>query len=151
MTQANNVAIESSQINSSGVLQIAGGGTGLNTVGSSGYVLQSTGSAAAWVAFSGGATITPTTTNTAYFIVGTSATSGSLSIGSINTNVSFNPSTGVLSAPEIAATNGLYVNSATVSASYSIPSGSNAMSVGPMTVASGQSVTIASGQRWVIL
>ena len=28
MTQANNVAIESSQINSSGVLQIAGGGTG---------------------------------------------------------------------------------------------------------------------------
>jgi len=32
MTQANNVAIESSQINSSGVLQPAGGGTGLATV-----------------------------------------------------------------------------------------------------------------------
>ena len=131
-------------------------GTGTNTasrlgIGSSGYSLISNGTTAAWVAFSGGATITPTTTNTAYFIVGTSATSGSLSIGSINTNVSFNPSTGVLSAPEIAATNGLYVNSATVSASYSIPSGSNAMSVGPMTVASGQSVTVASGQRWVIL
>ena len=30
MTQANNVAIESSQINSSGVLLTTGGGTGLN-------------------------------------------------------------------------------------------------------------------------
>jgi len=54
-------------------------------------------------------------------------------------------------APIQRASNGLIVNSATVSTSYSIPSGSNAMSVGPMTVASGQSVTVASGQRWVIL
>ena len=54
-------------------------------------------------------------------------------------------------APIQRASNGLVVNSATVSASYSIPSGSNAMSVGPITVASGQSVTVASGQRWVIL
>jgi len=55
------------------------------------------------------------------------------------------------SAPIQRASNGLIVNSATVSASYSIPSGSNAMSVGPISVASGQSVTVASGQRWVIL
>ena len=55
------------------------------------------------------------------------------------------------SAPIQRASNGLIVNSSTVSASYSIPSGSNAMSVGPITVASGQSVTVASGQRWVIL
>ena len=33
MTQANNVAIESSQINSSGILQPAGGGTGLSALG----------------------------------------------------------------------------------------------------------------------
>lgn len=56
-----------------------------------------------------------------------------------------------LTAPIVNASNGLVVNSATVSASYSLPSGSNAMSVGPMTIASGQSVTVASGQRWVIL
>jgi hypothetical protein len=43
MTQANNVAIESSQINSSGVLTVPGGGTGLSTVGTSGYFLQSNG------------------------------------------------------------------------------------------------------------
>jgi len=56
-----------------------------------------------------------------------------------------------LTAPIVNASNGLVVNSATVSASYSLPSGSNAMSVGPITVASGQSVTVSSGQRWVVL
>jgi hypothetical protein len=41
-TQANNVAIESSQINSSGVLQIAGGGTGVTTSTGSGNNVLST-------------------------------------------------------------------------------------------------------------
>lgn len=56
-----------------------------------------------------------------------------------------------LTAPNLSASNGLVVNSATVSASFSIPSGNNAMSVGPVTVASGQSVTVPSGSRWVVL
>ena len=45
MTQANNVAIESSQINSSGVLQIAGGGTGSSsaaTVAGTGITVSGT-------------------------------------------------------------------------------------------------------------
>lgn len=42
MTQANNVAIESSQINSSGVLQPAGGGTGVTTSTGSGSVVLAT-------------------------------------------------------------------------------------------------------------
>jgi hypothetical protein len=54
-------------------------------------------------------------------------------------------------APIQRASNGLMVNSNTVSASYTIPSGSSAMSAGPMTVASGQSVTVSSGSRWVVL
>jgi hypothetical protein len=72
-TQANNVAIESSQINSSGVLQVAGGGTGAATLtsnavlvgngtsavqtvapGASGNVLTSNGTNWASVAPSGG-------------------------------------------------------------------------------------------------
>jgi hypothetical protein len=51
----------------------------------------------------------------------------------------------------LTASNGIVVNSNTISVSYSIPSGSNAMSTGPVTVATGQSVTIPSGSRWVVL
>jgi len=43
------------------------------------------------------------------------------------------------------------VNSATVSASYTIASGNNGFSVGPITVASGQAITVSSGQRWLVL
>jgi len=38
-----------------------------------------------------------------------------------------------------------------VTANQTIASGSNGFSVGPITVASGYSVTVASGQRWVII
>jgi hypothetical protein len=37
-----------------------------------------------------------------------------------------------------------------VGASYTVASGFNAQSVGPVTIASGQSVTVTSGQRWLI-
>ena len=58
---------------------------------------------------------------------------------------------GTVTGAEVIASNGLVVNSNTVSVSYSIPSGSNAMSTGPVTVASGQSVTVPTGSRWVVL
>jgi hypothetical protein len=39
----------------------------------------------------------------------------------------------------------------TVTGSYSIPASTNSLSAGPITVASGQTVTIPSGSRWVIV
>lgn len=49
------------------------------------------------------------------------------------------------------APNGIFVNSKTISTSYAIPSGSSAHSVGPITLASGQTVTLPTGSKWVIL
>lgn len=54
-------------------------------------------------------------------------------------------------APIQRASNGILVNSKTVSASYTIASTDNAVSAGPVTVASGQTVTVSSGSRWVVL
>jgi len=44
-----------------------------------------------------------------------------------------------------------YLNGQTVTTTYSIPSGQNAMSTGPITVSSGATVTVPSGSRWVVL
>jgi hypothetical protein len=71
--------------------------------------------------------------------------------GAFGASSSFTFASSTLTAPIVSASNGLVINSASVSASYSIPSGSNAMSVGPVTVASGQAVTVPSGSRWVVL
>jgi hypothetical protein len=45
----------------------------------------------------------------------------------------------------------LIPNKTTANASYEIVSGSNALSVGPVTVSSGVSIIVNSGQRWVVL
>jgi hypothetical protein len=43
------------------------------------------------------------------------------------------------------------INETTASSSYTIASGENGLSVGPITVASGVTITVSSGQRWLIL
>ena len=48
-------------------------------------------------------------------------------------------------------TKGLYENNSIISANYTITSGNNAMSSGPITVNSGVTVTVPTGSRWVVL
>ena len=60
-------------------------------------------------------------------------------------------STGTSSSPQIYASNGIVLNSNVVSSSYTIPNGANAMSTGPVTVASGVTVTIPAGSKWMVL
>jgi len=57
---------------------------------------------------------------------------------------------GNITGSQLTANNGLIINSTTVSSNATIGSGYNAMSVGPMAINSGISVTVASGQRWLI-
>ena len=52
---------------------------------------------------------------------------------------------------QVTATNGLIYNSNVVSSNATVSSGYNAMSAGNVTVASGITVTVASGSRWVIV
>ena len=44
-----------------------------------------------------------------------------------------------------------YENGQTVTNSYSITSGKNAMSTGPITIDSGATVTVPAGSRWLVL
>ena len=51
----------------------------------------------------------------------------------------------------VSSTNGVMAQSNTVSQSTTISTGSNGLSVGPVTINTGISVTVATGQRWLIL
>lgn len=123
------------------------------TAGSGISITNGAGSISIASTVTSGVTITnDTSTATALYPTFTSATSGSVSgLNVTSTKLTFVPTTGSLTAPQTVASNGLVVNSNTVSASYSIPSGSSATSAGPMTVASGVTVTVPSGSRWVVL
>ena len=100
-----------------------------------------------------GATITnDTATATNVYPVFANALSGSFTTAYIsNAKLLYKPSTGEFLSQQFNAGNGIYVNSKTVSTSYTIATGNSGMSAGPITIASGQTVTVSSGSRWVVL
>lgn len=61
------------------------------------------------------------------------------------------PTTGAVTTTVVAVSNGLFVNNLTIGASYSIPAGYSAFSVGPVSISGGVSITVPSGGRWVVL
>jgi len=139
------------------VYQTGSGATGFIANGTSGQVLQSNGaSVPTWVNFSGGATIVDdTTTNATRYPLFAASTSGTLSTAyTSSTELKWNPLTGDLTAPQVVAGNGLVLNATTLVASYTIPTGYSANSVGGttgFTIPSGMAVTVSSGSRWVVL
>jgi len=93
-----------------------------------------------------------TTTATNVYPVFAAATTGTpTTIYTSNSKLLYKPSTGELAVTAPIAANGLVLNANTVATSYTIATGFNASSVGPITVSGGVVVTITAGQRWVVL
>jgi hypothetical protein len=89
--------------------------------------------------------------------VGTTAQRPSASVGQIRYNstlliletydgANWNPVGGANGAA-----GAVFENLTTISSNYTITTGKNGMSAGPITVASGVTVTVPSGSRWVIV
>jgi hypothetical protein len=109
------------------------------------------GSSPAWKSIGGSALSNDTSTSSNLYPVFAGATTGTAeNLYTSNAKYLYKPSTGELQASQMVASNGLFVNATSIAASYTIASGFNAQSVGPVTIASGQSVTITSGQRWLV-
>lgn len=51
----------------------------------------------------------------------------------------------------LAASNGIITHNKTISASYTFPTGHNGIAVGPVTISGGVTVTVPTGQRWMVL
>jgi len=84
--------------------------------------------------------------NSIHFVTNNTATDAV----TINANGSVNVASN-LTASALTVSNGLMFNSSNVSANTTVSTGYNAVSVGPMTLANNVTVTVASGQRWVVL
>lgn len=110
------------------------------------------GSSPAWKSVGGSAISNDTSTSSNIYPLLAAATSGTAqNVYTSNAKLLYKPSTGEFSSTVLNASNGIVVNSATISESYTVASGSNAMSAGPVSIASGQSVTVSSGSRWVVV
>ena len=151
-------ATADSSFTSTGALTISKGTTGQRPTPTSGMLRFNTTSTefegyngTTWASVGGAALSNDTSTASNVFPLFANATTGTAStLFTSNAKLLYKPSTGELQASEVTASNGLLLNATTVAASYTIGTGFNAMSVGPVTVASGQSVTVSSGQRWLV-
>jgi hypothetical protein len=59
--------------------------------------------------------------------------------------------TGTVDANGNVKTNGFFINSATISTNTTLQNGDNAMTTGPVTIASSVTITLDPGSRWVVL
>jgi len=124
-----------------GTLPIANGGTGTTSTTFTNLTTNVTGTLPVT---NGGTGITTLTANYIPFGNGASALSSS-------STLTYNDTTKLLTASQVAASNGIFVNNMTIAASYTIPTGYGASSVGAVTINSGVVVTVPSGSRWVVL
>jgi hypothetical protein len=95
-----------------------------------------------------GSAVSSSTTNAT--ANGTWTYSGSVGVGVTPSTYKFDVA-GVANATTVRASNGIVVNSQTVSADYTIASGDNGLSAGPVTVSSGITVTVSSGSVWTVV
>ena len=147
-----------STFSSTGALTISKGTTGERPTPASGMLRFNTTTTefegyngVAWASVGGAALVNDTSTASNLFPLFATATSGTAAtLNTSNAKLLYKPSTGEFQMSAPVASNGIVVNSQTVSASYTIAAGFSAMSAGPVTVASGQAVTVSGGSRWVI-
>lgn len=110
------------------------------------------GSSPAWNPVGGASVTNDTTTATNLYPLFSASTSGSATtIYTSNAQYLFKPSTGELSVKAPRASNGIVVNSATITSDYTIATGDNGGSFGPVAVNSGVTVTVSSGSTWTVV
>jgi hypothetical protein len=144
---------------STGAVLLAKGTTAQQPAGVAGYLRFNTDTSqfegyngSGWASVGGAAISNDTTTSTNVYPLFAGATSGSATtIYTGNAKLLYKPSTGEFTSSVLTAGNGIVVNSQSVATSYTIAAGYSGTSAGPITIASGQTVTVSSGSRWIVL
>ena len=148
-----------STFSSTGAVQISAGTTAQRPTGAVGKIRwNSTLSqyegydGANWTLLGGAVISNDTSTTSLRYPTFSSVTTGNAStLYTGNASLTYKPSTGDLTSTAMVSGNGITINATTVNSSYTIQTGNNGFSVGPMTIASGAVVTVSSGQQWVVI
>ena len=148
-----------STFSSTGALSISKGTTGQRPTPASGMLRFNTTTVefegyngTAWASVGGAALSNDTSTATDVYPLFANATTGTAStLFTGNASLLYKPSTGEFKARVPVASNGIVVNSATIATNYTIATGNNAMSAGPVTINTSITVTVSSGSRWAVV
>ena len=154
-------AASDSAFTSTGALQIPVGTTAQQPTGANGKIRYNStlsqyegynSASSTWALLGGAVVSNDTSTASDLYPTFAGVTSGNIStLYTSNALYLYKPSTGELKVKAPVASNGVVVNADSVSSNYTIATGTNGFSVGPLTVNSGVTLTVASGQRHVVI
>lgn len=152
-------ATADSAFTSTGAVQLSSGTTAQRPTGAAGKLRFNTTTAefegyngTTWSSVGGSAISNDTSTATDLYPAFLSSTTGTAAnIYTSNAKLLYRPSTGELKVTAPIAANGIVLNADSVTSNYTIATGTNGFSVGPLTVASGVTLTVASGQRHIVI
>jgi len=152
-------ATSDSAFTSTGAVQLSSGTTAQRPTGAAGKLRFNTTTTefegyngTSWSSVGGSAISNDTSTATDLYPAFLSATTGTAAnIYTSNAKLLYRPSTGELKVTAPIAANGIVLNADSVTSDYTIATGTNGFSVGPLTVASGVTLTVASGQRHIVI
>lgn len=152
-------ATADSAFTSTGAVQLSSGTTAQRPTGAAGKLRFNTTTSefegyngTTWSSVGGSAISNDTSTATDLYPAFLSSTTGTAAnIYTSNAKLLYRPSTGELKVTAPIAANGIVLNADSVTSNYTIATGTNGFSVGPLTVASGVTLTVASGQRHIVI
>ena len=122
-----------------GTLAVANGGTGITSFGTG---------VATWLGTPSSANLKAAITDETGSGALVFADAPTLTGTALATNLT---ASAVLTGASVTASNGMFINSQTVAADYTIAASYNAMSAGPVTVNGGITVTVSSGSTWAVV
>ncbi len=133
------------------------GTTGERDANNAGYIRFNTSTSefegnngSAWASVGGGAITNDTTTATNIYPLCVAATTGTaLNVYTSNAKYLYKPSTGELTVPLVIASRCMVLNNTTISENYTVAAGTNAMSVGPITISAGVAATGQTGAKTI--
>jgi len=148
-----------SAFTSTGAVQLSSGTTAQRPTGAAGKLrFNSTTNefeghnGTVWSSVGGSAISNDTSTATQLYPLFANATTGTAAnVYTSNAQYLFQPSTGTLSAKAVRSSNGITINSSTVTSDYTIATGDNGLSSGPVTINSGVTVTVSTGSVWTVV
>lgn len=135
--------------NVTGTLPVSNGGTGTTSLSANGVLLGNSTSPVQSVAPSTAGNVL--TSDGTSWVSSPAVTGLPSQTGNAGKYLTTDGSTASWASTGAAAGGGIYVNNDVISTNYTIATGQNGFSVGPMTISDGYAVTVSSGQSWVII
>jgi hypothetical protein len=152
---------ETSTTTGTGTITLAGAVSGFqafSAIGNANTTYYAIVGGAEWEVGLGTYTLSGTTLSRDTVLSSSTGSKVSFSAGTKNVFVTYPASDSVYQdanndayAPQFVSSNGISLENGTIAASYTFPTGYNAVQAGDITISSGITVTVPSSSRWVIV